>query len=171
MPPSSGFPKGWKFIIDPEIAHYHADRAPMKCLEGLKLLPPDRVTGYYSVEAAQRRMGQVLKDVIAEKFYAHLGAISSSAKAPKRNALPDNLISRQSPMTLEELLKYGCGECVNCDKDDCGLCASCLSNGVSRRRVCIQKVSWNLFVVSQLLDSLMHCHFLCHVNRCAVKCR
>ena len=57
------------------------------------------------------------------------------------------LIERESDaltprMTLEELYEVKCGACVNCEKEDCGRCASCVSNGDSnRRQACLQKVS------------------------------
>jgi len=48
----------------------------------------------------------------------------------------------ESLMTLEQLFQSRCGECVNCEKDDCGQCSSCLSNRTSgREAVCLQKVS------------------------------
>jgi hypothetical protein len=44
-------------------------------------------------------------------------------------------------MTLEELYEVKCGACVNCHKEDCGRCASCISTSTSnRRQVCLQKV-------------------------------
>lgn len=42
------------------------------------------------------------------------------------------------PMTLADLFKVRCEACVNCDKEDCGRCSSCVSTG--SRNVCIQKV-------------------------------
>lgn len=73
---------------------------------------------------------------------------SSKAKGPvtaKKSAVSPKsaAVSKPagSPMSLEELLKASCGDCLNCKKEDCGKCYSCISNRTSyRKEVCLQKV-------------------------------
>lgn len=68
-----------------------------------------------------------------------------------------------SPMSLEELLGARCEECENCKKDDCGRCASCLANGASRSRVCIQRVSSNFIAPVTGNSSSQFCFYACFV--------
>ena len=120
--------------------------APVKGAEGLKIFPP---TGSYrysynSVETAISRNARTLKDICPRSFYTHIGVV---AKDSSRSLISVSLVSRSdvsdedvlSPMTLEELLENKCGGCFNCEKEDCGRCASCVLN--PQIQVCIQKVS------------------------------
>lgn len=85
---------------------------------------------YIGVESVQEVGGEALENVSAR----------SGPSPTRRKKIPASILSRRSPMSLKELLKYGCGQCINCEKDDCGRCASCVSNRSSYRQVCIQKV-------------------------------
>jgi hypothetical protein len=153
MPPGARFPDGWKFIIDPTIEGNRTKSAPVKGAEGLKILPPTGSFRYNSVEAAKARHAKGLKDVCPGPFYAHIGVVStdvsrsltlgsesiSLSHASDEDGSPQERRGVSSPMTLEDLLKNKCGECVTCAKDDCGRCASCVSH--SNSKVCIPKVS------------------------------
>jgi len=163
MPSSAKFPAGWKFIIDPEREGYLDHLAsPLEGAYGLKILPPTTAREWYTVEKAVAHNRLALKDVSADAFYEHIGVNTrsqKSAKKPSRSAdktKPTSLPPKASrtsgggtrgkgpnlPMSLEELFQSRCGGCVNCEKDDCGQCSSCLSNrGSGRQAVCLQKVS------------------------------
>lgn len=79
MPPSSKFPEGWKFVIDPSMPSYETHRANIAIrlgVRGLKLYPPIGKLSYYSVEAAKNSNNtRALADVSPEGFYQHIGAL------------------------------------------------------------------------------------------------
>lgn len=82
MPPSSKFPEGWRYYIDPSMPNFDRQKAKTAIrlgIEGLKLLPPTGIYSYYSVEAAKSypNYRRVLADVSPEGFYQHIGALFS----------------------------------------------------------------------------------------------
>jgi hypothetical protein len=137
--------------------------APIKGAEGLKIFPPKGSFRYNSVETAISRNARVLKDVCPGSFYAHIGVVAMDASrslisvsSVSRSDVSDEDVLPRSrcgshvlltPMTLEELLQKKCGECFNCEKDDCGHCASCVLN--PRTQVCIQKVSSQYLAIGE----------------------
>lgn len=101
MPPASNFPEGWKYIIDPEIEGYHLEKAPMECLEGLKLLPPSGHFEFYSVEGAKRARRKTLKNVSADNFYEYLGAFPVSDSDDGEIIEPRNQANRTNQSVSE----------------------------------------------------------------------
>jgi len=123
MPQSSGFPPGWRFVIDQTMDGYSKEKAgksqTIAPLEGLKLLPPSGTISYYSVEAAVLQNHAALAGASPEEFYQHIGAM---------------------PALTEAVSKTTCGVCENCTKDACGRCAECRSAPSGVGRHCYQKV-------------------------------
>ena len=143
MPPSSGFPKGWTFVIDPTMPGYlkaNAERSQAIPMEGLKIMSPNHDRVYYCAERAKSHYRMALAEASPKRFYQYIGAISldSSSHGGTR-----------------------CGACENCTKDACGQCARCKSSsgGVSIR--CFQKVRRPVLIIlplftSQLMKTPMH---------------
>lgn len=100
MPSSSGFPEGWRYVIDPEIEFYHPERAPIECLVGLKLLPPTGPFEFYSVEAAKKGRGKTLSNVSANKFYEHLGGFPSWRQVSQRQQSASQSAALQSSLSM-----------------------------------------------------------------------
>jgi len=156
--PAQGLPPTWTFLFK-ENRRYANKNKNKACTPGLYIYNPKHPkVCFRSVEAAvNQRQKEVMSfnpNAVAD-FSRHIGVTPQSAAIPRTSlppAAPSSGKKRAnkggkslvSPMTLEELFQGRCGECVNCEKDDCGQCSSCLSNYSSRRQqVCLQKVSSN----------------------------
>jgi hypothetical protein len=132
MPPSSGFPPGWTFVIDPAMSGYSKDNARKSqtvYVEGLKIMAPNLDREYHSAERAKVHYRLALAYTSPEKFYEYIGAISEFPKAAPK---------------LKSSARYGgarCGACENCTKDACGHCARCKSSNRGASSRCFQKVS------------------------------
>jgi hypothetical protein len=97
MPPSSKFPEGWRYVIDPTIPNFDNNKAEIVIrlgVRGLKLFPPTGIFSYYSVEAAKSypNYKKALADVSPEDFYQHVGGLFS--RSPRRETL--------SPLSLPQ---------------------------------------------------------------------
>jgi len=140
--PAVGFPEGY---------HFFFRQGSSDCAPRLMILTPGGRE--YSLQGALQHCRLDNRDKISSEFCRHVGITSpgdsqwnrdhGTKQLSKEKQLPASLKSRESPLTLQELLQYGCGECVNCEKDACGQCASCSTNRGSFNQVCIQKVCRN----------------------------
>jgi len=163
--PAKGLPPKWTFLFTRD--KRYSNKGKRSYIPGLFIYHADYPKTFRSIEAALvyvPKLKTYNPNVIVE-FNRHIGVKSPGmimaerkneiGRRDKSNGSPlsplvtlkgkDENLSRkrshQSPMTLEELFESRCGACVNCDKDDCRECASCLSNRSSYRQVCLQKVS------------------------------
>ena len=136
--PAVGLPDGWTFAFQEE-----KPSSKNAYIPGLWIFWKKKQ--FRSVEAACAVVPTILEENpgAVNDFYTHVGIdltrVLGSLQSQQPSLVTNGLGAVSSPMTLEELLKHKCGECMNCHKDDCGRCASCMLN--PRTQVCIQKVS------------------------------
>lgn len=78
MPPDANFPPGWMFVIDPRMKGQFIEKEPMKLVEGLRILPPNGLYLYYSVEGAKEHRPVALKRVNPMPFYEYIGVVDSN---------------------------------------------------------------------------------------------
>jgi len=175
--PAQGLPPTWTFLFK-ENRRYANKNKNKACTPGLYIYNPKHPkVCFRSVEAAvnqwQKEVMSFNPNAVAD-FNGHIGVTLQSATmastslpptAPSSGKKPANIGGKSlvSAMTLEELYRSRCGECVNCKKHDCGQCSSCLSNCSSRhQRVCLQKVSSNNVDICNALSyarqNLNHIH-------------
>lgn len=155
--PAHGLLPHWTFVFKENRPYYKGNNAHVP---GLYIFPDNPSVTYRSVEAAISNVPKKLLDYnpnAVSDFYRFVGVKSvtetegsssqtKSKKVPSRNAAVKRKKASSAPMSLEELFENRCGECVNCNKEDCGECFSCLSclsntDGSQRQKVCLQKVS------------------------------
>jgi hypothetical protein len=156
--PAKGLPPTWTFLFRENRPYRGQAYVP-----GLHIYDSTAKLSFRSVEAAianfPKKVLQFNKNA-AQDFYRHIGikpvspnvptAISAAATGPSLKAKASvkakkksesSLKPAASPSSLEELLEASCGDCLNCSKEDCGKCSSCISNRTSfPKEVCLQKV-------------------------------
>jgi hypothetical protein len=75
---------------------------------------------------------------------AEESSVKKRLKANENEEIGATLHNQEPPMTPSELFVNRCKKCTLCIADDCGRCATCISNGSRTRRfkeVCLRKVS------------------------------
>lgn len=154
--PAKGLPPGWTYLFSADSFGKGKSGQSYVPGLGLSLYQPESNTTFRSIEAAVVSVPELMtfNPNVCSDFNGHIGTLvkgsySKLKKSSKTAPIPPvaPMTGRTSTMTLEELLDRSCGMCVNCSKDDCGECSSCVSKATSpRRQVCIQKVkSLNMY--------------------------